>query len=65
MPGPCPGPRIDDDERPLAVVDHDSLGRHDANQPIVDRPLQGAAVTDELRLEIEDMRGGSAVCSRY
>ncbi len=50
------GARIDDDERPARRIDLNALRRNDPHEPIVDRPLQRAAVNDELDLVIEHMR---------
>ena len=43
-----PGARIDDHERPASHVDFDALGRNDAHEPVIDRPLERAAVDHQL-----------------
>ena len=53
-----PGARIDDDEGPARRVDLDALRRNDPHERIVDRPLERAAVDDELDLVVEHMRRG-------
>ena len=52
---PVPGARIDDDERTLPGVDLHAARRDDADQDIVDRPRQLAAVHHELGLELQDV----------
>ena len=52
------GARIDNDERPALRIDLDALRRNDPHEGIVDRPLERAAVDDELHLVIQHMRGG-------
>ena len=47
--GAVPGARIDDDEGAARRIDLDALRRDDAHEGIVDRPLERAAVDDELR----------------
>ena len=56
--GAMPGARIDDDERPARRIDFDALRRNDPHQRVVDRPLERAAVDDELDLVVEHMRSG-------
>ncbi len=46
-------PGVDHHERRLGGVDDSVLGRDHADQPIVDRALQGAAVADQLGLEYQ------------
>ena len=53
---PMAGTRVDDDERPLLLIDDDAGRRGDADQPIVRRPRQLATVHHELALEVEHMR---------
>ena len=56
MPGPCPargstttnGRRVGSISTPAR--------RHDAHQPVIDRPLERAAVEDQLDLVVEDVR---------
>src|SRR6516164_3771909 len=54
--GAMPGTRIDNDERPAQRIDSDALGRNDAYQGIVDRPLEGTAINEKLGLVIEHVR---------
>ena len=56
--GAVPGARIDDDERPQRLVDLDARRRNDAHEQVVDRPLERAAVHDELGLVVEHVRRG-------
>ena len=53
-----PGARIDDDERPPRRIDLDARRRHDPHEAVVDRPLERAAVDDELDLVVEHVRRG-------
>jgi hypothetical protein len=48
--------RVHYDERPPTRLDGYALRRHDAHEAIIDRALERAAVDDELRLVIEDIR---------
>ena len=57
-PGAVPGARIDDDERPAFRIDLDARRRNDADERIVDRPRERAAVDDELDLVVEHVRRG-------
>ena len=57
MPGPCPARGSTTTNGRRRRIDLDSLRRHDPDERIVDRPLEGAAVDDELRLIIEHVRG--------
>ena len=59
------GPRIDNDESSPRQVDSDLRRWHDACQTIIDRPFKQATVNDKLRLEVEHVGGGLAICSRY
>ena len=43
-----PGARIDDHKRPARWIDFDAFGRHHAHEPVVDRPLERAAVDNDL-----------------
>ena len=52
------GARIDDDERPLLVIDADTLRRRDAGENVVHRARQLASIHDELSAELENVRGG-------
>ena len=52
------GARVDDDERPPGVIDLDALWWNDAHQHIIDRLLQLAAVDDQFRGILQDMRRG-------
>jgi hypothetical protein len=52
-PRAVPGARVDDDERSARHVDFDPRRRDDANQAVIHRPLELAAVDDELRLVFE------------
>jgi hypothetical protein len=54
--GAVAGARIDDDERPLARIDDDTLGRHDAHQRIVRRSLVGARIGDHLVVVVQHRR---------
>ncbi len=45
------GSRIDDNERPLPIVDLNTLRRVDANESVVHRPLQLASVGNEVAFE--------------
>ena len=53
---PVAGARIDDDERTLAFVDLDAVGRHDADQNVVHGPRQLAPVHDEFAAEFQHVR---------
>ena len=56
--GAVSGARIDDDERPPRRIDLDARRRNDAHEAVVDRPIERAAVDDELDLVVEHMRRG-------
>ena len=49
------GARVDDDERPLALIHGDAGGRDDPRQHVVHRPRQRPAVHDQLGLELQDV----------
>ena len=51
-----PGPRIDDHERALGVVDDHALGRDDAHQRVVGGMLERAGVGNRFVLEFEHRR---------
>jgi hypothetical protein len=55
---PVPGARIDDHERTAGWINHDALGRHDAHQAVIDRPIERAAVHDQLCVKIKNIRRG-------
>ena len=55
MPGPWPA-RVHDQVGPQGLVDPNPLGGEDADEGIVDRPLQRAAVHDHLVL-VREQRG--------
>jgi hypothetical protein len=50
--------RVDDDEWPPRQIDMNSRRRDDTRQGVVDRPIELAAVGDELDLVFEHMRDG-------
>ena len=50
------GARIDDHVRAARRIDHHAFGRHDADQRVVDRPRQRAAVDDGLVVEVQHGR---------
>ena len=56
--GTVPGARIDDDERPARRIDFDPPRRNDPHEAVVDRPIERAAVDDELDLVVEHVRSG-------
>ena len=60
-----PRPRVDDHERPLLRVDRHALGRRDAREQVVHRPLQPPAVEDELSLVVEYVRRDLGRCCSY
>ena len=45
---PLAGTRVDHDHRPLGLVDHRALRRHDAHQRIVHRSRQAGSLQDDL-----------------
>ena len=51
-----PGARIDHDERPPLGIDFDPPGRNDADQRVIDRLVQLAAVDDQFGGILQDMR---------
>jgi hypothetical protein len=55
-PRAMPGSRIDHDERPAQGIDVNACRRNDPHEAIIDRPLQRAAVDDQLYLVLEHMR---------
>ena len=56
--GPVSGARIDDDERPLLLINLDAFRRRDAGQEIVHGTRKLAPVHDELDAELENVRSG-------
>ncbi len=50
------GARIDDDERPGLRVDLHVFGRIDADEHVIDRPFEGAAIGDHFERIIENVR---------
>ena len=50
------GARIDDDERPLVLVDFDAGRRRYTDQNVVHGTRQSAAVHDDFATELEDVR---------
>ena len=48
--------RVEDDERAFRLVDHDPLGRGDADQRVIDGAVETAAIADHLGVEIQDVR---------
>ncbi|MET3362905.1 hypothetical protein ABIF60_004300 [Bradyrhizobium japonicum] len=56
--GTMAGARIDDDERPPPHVDRDILGRDDADERVVDRLVEFAAVRNQLGSILQHMRCG-------
>ena len=52
---PLAGTRVDHDHRPLGLVDHRALRRHDPHQRIVHRSRQAVALQDDL--VVEDQHG--------
>ena len=57
--GTMPGARIDDHERPARRIDFDVRGGGTTlDERVVDRPLERAAVDDELDLVVEHVRRG-------
>src|SRR5215211_5527027 len=54
--GSMSGARIDDDERTAGRIDVDPFRRNDPDQNIIDRPLECAAVDDELCRVVEHVR---------
>ena len=54
--GAVAGARIDDDDRRLRRIDLRAGGRNDADQRVVHRPLQRAAVAHQLGLEVQHVR---------
>ena len=52
------GPRIDDDERPLPLIEVEVARWHNTRQDIVHWACELAPVHDELNLEFQDVRGG-------
>src|SRR5262249_16264589 len=54
--GPMSGPRIDDDERSLLRIDADTVGRRNANEPIVHWSPEMTAVDDKLVFELQYIR---------
>ena len=55
-PGAVAGARVDDHERPLPRVDLDALGRQDADEQVIDRPLEPSAVEHQIGLVVEHVR---------
>lgn len=53
---PVSGPRIEHHEWPLARIGGHVLGEQDADQPVVDRPLEIASRHDRLEGEVEYVR---------
>ena len=62
-PGTVAGARIDDDDRRLRRIDRDSVGRNDAHERVIDRPLQRAAVAQDFHREGQHMRRLLAACA--
>ena len=60
-PGPMAGARVDDHERPLLRVGSDAPLGLDAQQHVVDRPLELAPVHDQLVVEHQHRRLALAV----
>ena len=56
--GAVPGARIDHDKGAPRRIDRDALRRDDAHEGVIDRPLERAAVDDELGLVVEHVRRG-------
>ena len=54
--GTVAGTRVDHDEGTLALVDDHAGRRLDADQPVIDRALQGAPVENRFSLEVEHVR---------
>ena len=58
MPGPCPARGSTTTNGRARRIDLDARGRNDPHEHIVDRPLERAAVDDELDLVVEHVRRG-------
>ena len=58
MPGPWPARGSTTTNGRRFEIDLDALGRDDADQHVVDRPVQLAAVDDQLGLVVEHVRRG-------
>ncbi len=58
MPGPCPARGSKITKGRAVCTDFDAGRRHDANEAVIDRPVQLAAVDQQLALEFEDVRRG-------
>ena len=56
--GPVTGTRIDDDERPLLLIDLDAFRRSDAGQEIIHGMRKLASVHNEFDAELENVRSG-------
>ena len=59
QPGALARARIEHDKGPLRRVDHNTGGRDDAEETVVDRPVKCASVQHEFRLEGENIRRGA------
>jgi len=56
-----PGARIDDHERSQLRIDRDPVGRHNAHQPVIHGPLEGAAIDHQLDFVAEHVRNGLSI----